>query len=70
MGVLDQRFEKNFTLVRWTTCSTGRKSAIWPLTFGLACCAIEMIAPTTSRFDIARFGAKEVFRPFSTSIRT
>ena len=40
----------------------ARKSAIWPLTFGLACCAIEMIASTTSRFDMARFGA-EVFRP-------
>ena len=40
----------------------ARKSAIWPLTFGLACCAIEMIAASTSRFDIARFGA-EVFRP-------
>src|SRR5713101_5296350 len=63
MGVLDQRFEKNFMIssvdyvFKW-----ARKSAIWPLTFGLACCAIEMIASTTSRFDIARFGA-EVFRP-------
>jgi NADH-quinone oxidoreductase subunit B len=40
----------------------GRKSSIWPLTFGLACCAIEMIATTMARYDLARFGA-EVFRP-------
>ena len=40
----------------------ARKSSIWPLTFGLACCAIEMIAASAARFDIARYGA-EVFRP-------
>jgi len=40
----------------------ARKSSVWPLTFGLACCAIEMIASSASRFDIARYGA-EVFRP-------
>lgn len=34
----------------------GRRSAMWPLTFGLACCAFEMIASAMSRFDIARFG--------------
>ena len=44
-------------LVNW-----GRKSALWPMTFGLACCAIEMIAAGAGRFDIDRFGAG-VFRP-------
>src|SRR5262245_12457268 len=40
----------------------GRKNSIWPLQFGLACCAIEMIATAASRYDIARFGG-EIFRP-------
>src|SRR6188474_2906444 len=40
----------------------GRRSSVWPLMFGLACCAIEMIVAQTARYDMARFGM-EVMRP-------
>jgi NADH-quinone oxidoreductase subunit B len=63
MGYIENKFEKNFIISTVDyVFNWARKSALWPLTFGLACCAIEMIASTTSRFDMARFGA-EVFRP-------
>ncbi len=52
--VLTTKLEK---LVGW-----ARKNSIWPATFGLACCALEMMVASSSSYDIARFGA-EVFRP-------
>jgi NADH-quinone oxidoreductase subunit B len=63
MPFLENRFERNVlvTTVDYVF-NWARESSLWPLTFGLACCAIEMIAASASRFDIARFGA-EVFRP-------
>jgi len=51
--VLTARFD---SLINW-----ARKSSLWPATFGLACCAIEMMNATSGRNDLARFGA-EVFR--------
>ena len=44
------------SLINW-----ARKSSLWPATFGLACCAIEMMNATSARNDLARFGS-EVFR--------
>jgi NADH-quinone oxidoreductase subunit B len=52
-GILLTSLDK---MVNW-----ARRSSIWPATFGLACCAIEMMATGAARFDLARFGA-EVFR--------
>lgn len=52
-GLILTQFDK---VVNW-----ARKSSLWPMSFGLACCAIEMMSTTGPRYDLARFGA-EVFR--------
>src|SRR5438045_1907303 len=62
MGLIDHRFEDNFiTTSIDRVLNWARESSIWPMGFGLACCAIEMMATSASRFDISRFGS-EVFR--------
>ena len=61
MGV-DQMLEAPFVLTKLDKLITwARKNSIWPVQMGLACCAIEMMAASASRFDIARFGS-EMFR--------
>jgi len=62
-AALEEAIGKNVLLTRVDEIlNWARSRSLWPLMFGLACCAIEMIATAASRFDIARFGA-EVFRP-------
>jgi NADH-quinone oxidoreductase subunit B len=58
MGWIQNRFEEGFiiTSLDWAL-NWARSNSIWPLTFGLACCAIEMMAAGASRFDLDRFGA-------------
>ena len=62
MGLIDHKFEDNFITTNIDTVLTwARENSLWPMGFGLACCAIEMMAASASRYDIARFGS-EVFR--------
>jgi NADH-quinone oxidoreductase subunit B len=60
---LDEELHRNVLLTTMdTVLNWARRSSLWPVNFGLACCAFEMIATAASRFDISRFGM-EIFRP-------
>jgi len=62
MGLIDRSLDANvLTTTLDAAVNWCRKGSLWPLSFGLACCAIEMIATVSSRYDIDRFGAG-VFR--------
>ena len=55
---IEGRFEENvITTTVEQAINWARQASIWPLTFGLACCAIEMMAAGASRYDMDRFGA-------------
>jgi NADH-quinone oxidoreductase subunit B len=62
MGLIQDRFQPSIITTTYdTVINWARRSSLWPMQFGLACCAIEMMATLDSRYDMARFGA-EVFR--------
>ena len=62
MGLIENRFSSNIITTTYDTVfNWARRSSLWPMQFGLACCAIEMMAVLDPRYDMARFGA-EVFR--------
>jgi NADH-quinone oxidoreductase subunit B len=61
MGLETKLPEGVITTTLESAVNWGRRYSVWPLLFGLACCAIEMMAAGVSRFDISRFGS-EVFR--------
>ena len=58
MTWIEGRFEENvITTTMEQAMNWSKQSSIWPMTFGLACCAIEMMAVGASRYDLDRFGA-------------
>ncbi len=62
MGLIENRFQPSIITTTYdTVINWARRSSLWPMQFGLACCAIEMMATLDPRYDMARFGA-EVFR--------
>ncbi|MFP6869265.1 MAG: NADH-quinone oxidoreductase subunit B family protein [Nitrospinota bacterium] len=61
MGLIDGKLGDNFITTKFDSLvAWARKSSLWPMTFGLACCAIEMMASGAARYDFDRFGV--IFR--------
>src|SRR5215212_10638301 len=62
MAWIDGRYEENLIITTIEQAMNwARSSSIWPMTFGLACCAVEMMHAAASRYDLDRFGS--FFRP-------
>ncbi|HAL61459.1 MAG TPA: NADH-quinone oxidoreductase subunit B [Chloroflexi bacterium] len=60
---IDQQIKRNVVITTIDKIyNWGRRSSVWPMSFGLACCAFEMICAAAARFDLARFGM-EMMRP-------
>ena len=60
MGLEDQLQESVMTTKVDAVVGWARKNSLWPMPFGTACCAIELMATLASRFDLARFGAEAI----------
>ena len=57
MGLIDHKFEDNIITTNLdSVMNWARQSSLWPMGFGLACCAIEMMAAQASHYDMSRFG--------------
>ena len=70
MGLLDQRFENGNIVITslGNLLNWARLSSLWQMQFGLACCAIEMMAASASSFDIMRFGVIPRATPRQTDV--
>ena len=60
MGLESQLGDNIFTTTIDKFVNWGRKNSLWPMPFGTACCAIEMMATLASKFDLSRFGAEAI----------
>lgn len=67
--VATTRLDRMVQLIRKYGINLARKYSLWPMPFGTACCAIELMAVAASRFDVARFGAEAMrFTPRQSDV--